>query len=532
MNLMVKITLKKILSNLKLFSVLFFLFFLSSALFGSQTKKLIFTLGADASCLNPILYTDSASGAPVGLIFNGLMKVNEKLELVPDLAESYQVSPGGKIWTFYLRKNVFWQDGQPLTAGDVKFTFDKILDPEVNTVRRGDFIIDGEPIKFETQGNYIFKAILPRPFAPFLATMTMGVLPKHILEKEDLNHSDFNRAPLGTGPYKFVSWRSADHIKLTANKNYFSGPPKIDEIFFRIIPNATARVVALELLEVDEDSLSPLDYQRLQNNQNLKIYEYPVLAYTFLGLNLKNPLFSQIQVRQALSYAIDRQALVNSVLLGHGQVCYTPAVPASWAYTDKINKYDYHPSKALKILSALGWQKNSAGYLEKNGKIFEFTALVNQGNREREKAAVIIQEQLKRIGLKVNIQIIEWAALVKTLNGPAPKKFEAVFLGWSLGIDPDDYTIWHSSQYPAGFNFINYKNQEVDRLLESGRKTLGQKSRKKIYEKIYQILSREQPYIFLWTANALEAVNRKVKNLASPGPAGLFLNIERIELAE
>jgi peptide/nickel transport system substrate-binding protein len=273
-------------------------------------------------------------------------------------------------------------------------------------------------------------------------------------------------------------------------------------------------------------------FERIKKNQRLRIFEYPVLAYTFLGLNLKKPLFSDLGVRQALAYAINRVELVNSILLGHGLPCYAPTVPVSWAYTDEILKFEYQPEKAAEILKNLGWQKGSDGILIKNGEKFEFTVFTNQGNAEREKAAVIIQQQLKKIGVKMNIQVMEWGALIKRINGPEPKDFEAVFMGWSLGIDPDDYTIWHSSQYPNGFNFIGYSNQQVDRLLEAGRRTLNQTQRKVIYRRLYQIISEEQPYIFLWTARALEAVNKKIKNLAPPGPAGLFINMEQIDLEE
>ena len=208
--------------------------------------KLIFSLLGEVSVLNPILSTDTSSSAVGGTIFTGMTKINEKFEVIPDLAKSWKVSKDGKIWTFYLRRDVKWHDGHPFTAEDVVFTFNSILNPKVNSVRRSDYIIDGKPIKFKALNRYTVRANLPKPFAPFLVRSGMSVIPKHILKGKDINTAKFNRDPVGTGPFKFKEWVTGDHVTVVRNPDYYLGKPKLAEIIYKVIPDANAQLVALE----------------------------------------------------------------------------------------------------------------------------------------------------------------------------------------------------------------------------------------------------------------------------------------------
>lgn len=491
-----------------------------SSLFAAEVDPegvLRFGLGGEVSVLNPILSTDTASSAVEGAIFTGLVKVNGKLEMVPDLAERWTVSRDGKVWTFYLRKNVKWHDGFPFTAEDVKFTFDSILDPKVNSVRRSDYIIDGKPIRFKVINKYTVQAILPEPFAPFLAHAGMNVIPKHLLEGKDINTAEFNRKPVGTGPFIFKEWKSGDHVTVVRNPDYYFGRPLLYAINYKVIPDSNSQLVALEAGEIDDSGIPPKDYNRMKTVKGIKVYEFDALTYTYLGFNLANPKFSDKKVRQALAYATDKDQLVSLIFRGLASPAYAPSAPISWAYSDDVPKFSYDPQKARKLLKEAGAQD------------LEFTILVNQGNKEREKAAVILQQQYKKVGVKVHVRVLEWSALLKIINAPKdPKDFEAVIIGWSLGLDPDGYSIWHSSQYPKGFNFIKYINPEVDKLLEAGRTTIERSARKRVYAKLWKLIAEDQPYIFLWYPKAVEGVSERVGGLSKPGPAGLFLNIEKI----
>lgn len=479
--------------------------------------KIVFTLGGEVSILNPILSTDTASSAVEGTVFTGMTKINEKLEVIPDLAESWKVSKDGKLWTFYLRKDVKWHDGSPFTAEDVVFTFDSILNPKVNSVRRSDYMIDGAPIKFKALDKYTVQAALPKPFAPFLVRSGMSIIPKHILKGKDINTAEFNRKPVGTGPFMFKEWVTGDHVTVVRNPDYYLGKPMLAEIIFKVIPDENARLVALEAGEVDETGIPPKDYKRMKAMDGINVFEYDALLYTYLGFNMANPKFADKRVRQALAYATNKKQLVNLIFKGLASPAYAPSAPVSWAYSDDVEKYEYNPGKAKKLLKDAGADD------------LEFTILVNQGNKEREKAAVVLQQQYKKIGVKVNVRIMEWSALLKIINAPKdPKEFESVIIGWSLGLDPDAYTIWHSSQYPKGFNFIKYINPEADKLLQLGRTTMDKNERKKIYAMLWKIIAADQPYIFLWYPKSIQGVRERVGGLSKPGPAGIFLNLEKV----
>ena len=476
-----------------------------------------FSLAGEVSVLNPILSTDSVSSAVEGAIFSGLVTVNEKLEMVPDLAERWDVSPDGKIWTFHLRRNVKWHDGVPFTADDVKFTFDSILNPKVNSVRRSDFIIEGKPIEFKAVDKNTVQAILPQPFAPFLINAGIGIIPKHLLAGKDINKADFNRQPVGTGPFVFKEWRSGDHVTVVRNPDYYLGKPLLARIIYKEIPDENSRLVALEAGEIDETDIPPKDYARMKTAKGINVYEYDALLYTYLGFNLASPKFANPKVRQALAYATDKKQLVDLIFKGLASPAYAPSAPVSWAYSNKMPKYDFNPEKAKQLLKEAG-QEN-----------LEFTILVNQGNKEREKAAVILQQQYKKVGVKVNIRVLEWSALLKIVNAPKdPKDFDAVIMGWSLGLDPDAYSIWHSSQYPKGFNFVKYNNAEVDKLLAEGRTTIAKSQRRKIYRQLWNLIAADQPYIFLWYPKTVSGIRDRVGGLSQPGPAGLFLHLEKV----
>lgn len=482
-----------------------------------QTDRLNFSLGGEITVLNPILSTDSVSAAVESAIFSGLITFNENLEPVPDLAKSWAVSSDGKVWTFKLRQDVKWHDGVPFTAADVIFTFNAILNPKVNSVRRSDYIIDGQPIVFSAPDKYTVMAKLPKSFAPFLIHAAMGIIPKHLLTGKDINTANFNQQPVGTGPFKFKEWQTGDHVLLVRNQDYYLGQPILKEILYKIIPDENSALVVLEAGEIDTTGIPAKDYSRMKSAKGIKVYQSEALLYTYLGFNLANPKFKDKRVRQALAYATDKKQLVGLILRGLGAPAYAPSAPISWAYSQAVPQFAYNPEKAKSLLKEAGV------------KSLEFTILVNQGNKEREKAAVILQQQYAKVGVKVNVRVLEWSAILKIVNANKdPKDFEAIIMGWSLGLDPDCYSIWHSSQYPRGFNFIRYQNGAVDRLIEEGRTTTNQEKRKEVYAKLWQLIAADQPYIFLWYPKEIVGVRDNIGGLAKPGPAGLFLHLEKV----
>ncbi|NOY64719.1 MAG: peptide-binding protein [Nitrospirae bacterium] len=482
----------------------------------------------EPSILVPMLAGDSASHDVAGLIFNGLVKYDTDLTLIGDLAESWDISQDGRVITFHLRKGVRWTDGVEFTADDVMFGYKTIISDKTPTPYKGDFL---EVEKAEVLDKYTFRVTYKRPFAPALSSWgNLPILPKHLLEGKDITKTDFGRKPVGMGPFILEKWEPGQSLTLKANKDYFEGRPYLDYYVYRIIPDQSTMFMELRAGGVDMMGLTPIQYTRQTNTEyfrkNFRKYRYPVFAYTYLGFNLKHPFFKDKRVRKAISYAIDKKEIIDVVLFGLGSVATGPYVPNTWPYNPDVQRYDYNPELARKLLKEAGWvDKDGDGVLEKNGVPFEFTILTNMGNSLREKTATIIQWRLKQVGIKVNVRLVEWSAFINEFIDK--RRFEAVILGWSIGLDPDQYDIWHSSKtHEKEFNFISYSNPEVDKLLEMGRRVFDQQKRKKIYYRFQEILAEDAPYVFLYVPDALPIVHARFRGI-KPSPIGITYNIHK-----
>ena len=489
--------------------------------------KLVTGSIGDASNLIPILATDSASHEIAGLVYNGLLKYDKNLNLVGDLAKSFEISKDNLKIIFHLRKNVKWQDGYPFTADDVVFTYNLIMDPKTPTAYRSDYDYVKSVKKID---NYTVEVTYKRPFAPALSSWTVSILPKHLLAGKNILNSPLRTHPIGTGPFRFKKWEIGQKIELSANDTYFDGRPYLDGYIYRVIPDSATMFLELKAGKVDLMGLTPIQYKRQTDTkffkENYRKFCYPTFVYTYLGFNLKNPLFKDKRVRQAIAYAINKDEIINVVLLGLGVKATGPYRPDMWYYNPNVKKYPYNPEKAKQLLAKAGWRDTDGdGILDKNGKKFQFTIMTNQGNSNRAKTAQIIQKRLGEIGISVKIRIIEWASFINEFIDK--KRFEVVILGWSTGIDPDQYDIWHSSKTgPKELNFISFKNKEVDKLLELGRSTFDREKRKKYYFKFQEILADEQPYVFLYIPYSLVIVHKRFKNVKL-APAGISYNLEK-----
>ncbi|HOM69583.1 MAG TPA: peptide-binding protein [Smithellaceae bacterium] len=478
----------------------------------------------DASNLIPILASDSASHSIAGLIYNGLVKYDKDMNIVGDLAESWDISDDGLVITFHLRKGVKWHDGKPFTAKDVLYTYQVTVDPKTPTAYAGDFL---KVKKAEVLDDYTFRVTYDKPFAPSLISWSSAVLPRHLLEGQDITKSSLARHPVGTGPYLFKEWLAGQKIVLVSNADYFEGRPYVDGHVTRIIPDMATMFLELRARNIDMMGLTPLQYTRQTENnlfrQSFDKYRYLAFAYTYLGYNLKHPFFADKRVRQAISYAINKEEIISGVLLGLGKPATGPYKPGTWAYNENVKTYSYNPQKARELLRAAGWTKtNNDGFLEKDGRPFTFELITNQGNETRQKCAEIIQRQLKEVGIDVKIRILEWAAFINDFINK--RRFEAVILGWTIPLDPDAYDVWHSSKTaPEELNFISYKNPEVDALLEKARSTFEQKLRKKYYDRFQEILVEDQPYTFLYVPDELVIISKRFRGI-EPAPIGLSHN--------
>lgn len=473
----------------------------------------------DAIFLNPVLASDSASSAVNSYIYNGLLKYDKDLNLICDLAENYHVSQDGLKIKFNLKKNILWHDGEKFTVKDVKFTFDKLTDPNTRTPFSSDYLMVK---KFEIVDDYSFVVTYDQPFAPILESWAMGIIPEHVFRNEDINTSEYNRNPVGTGPYIFKKWITDQKIVLEANPNYYEGVPKIKVLLFRVIPDQSVQFLELRTETIDEISLTPDQWNAYESFfKNYTKFRYPAFSFTFLGFNLEKQPYNNIKFRQAINYAIDKKDIITGVLSGMAKSAQGIFPPQSWAYKE-VEPYEYNPQKAIDLLLSIGFSKSQDGKLLYNGKDFEINIITNQGNKSRELTAQIIQEQLKKIGLAVNIRILEWSTF---LNQYVNKKnFDALILGWNTAVDPDQFSLWHSSQSEQGqYNFMSYKNNEVDELLIKARTTFNKDERIKCYHKIQDIMRDDPPCIFLYYPENLVCVHKRFKNVEL-APAGIGWN--------
>ncbi|MBT0654363.1 peptide-binding protein [Geomobilimonas luticola] len=481
----------------------------------------------EPSTLLPLLASDSASRDVAGQIYNGLVRYDKNLKLEGDLAEKWEISRDGLTITFHLRKGVTWHDGQPFTSRDVLYTYRVTIDPKTPTAYAENF---KQVKRAEAPDPYTFRVTYAKPFAPALESWGVEILPAHLLEGKDVTRSELARQPVGTGPYRFKEWIAGQKLVLESNHDYYEGRPYIDRYVYRIIPDTATMYMELKAGGLDMMGLTPVQYQRQTTTKEFlsrfNKYRYPASAYTYLGYNLRHPLFSDRRVRQAITSAISKDEIIQGVQFGMGQVAHGPYKPGTWAYNPNVRDFTYNPDRARALLAEAGWRdKNDDGILVKDGKPFSFTILTNQGNDQRLKTALIIQQRLKAVGIEVKIRTIEWASFLKNFIDKGD--FQAIILGWTIGQDPDLFDVWHSSKTgPRELNFVGYKNAEVDRLIEQGRGTFDQEERRRCYYRIQEILAEDQPYTFLYVPDALPVVSARFRGI-EPAPAGIMHNFIR-----
>jgi ABC-type transport system substrate-binding protein len=424
---------------------------------------------------------------------------------------------------FTLREGVLFHDGHEFDASDVKFTYDSIMNPRNASPRTSDY----EPVKaLEVVGPYRVRIVYKRLFSPAINSWTMGILPEHLLnarrlreeavaagrrgdEPFTLRDTAFNRRPVGTGPFVFGEWKSDEMIRLTRNDAYWGAPPEYEEYVIRIIPDTLTREMEFYACAVDQYGAEPHQVARLKSDPKYHSISSVGTSYSYIGYNLRNPLFQSARVRTALGMAIDVEQIIRYVLYGEGERVSGPYAKITDWYDPEVPLVPYDPAAALKLLEEEGWRKNAEGYLEKEGRVFEFNLITNSGNPTRKNILTIVQNSWRKIGIKCNTRMFEWAVFLKDFVNTM--KFDAVVLGWSMGFDPDLYQIWHSSQAgPNQLNFVGYDNPQADRLIVRIRQEYDRKKQVKLAHELHRIIARDQPYTFLFVSRATRLLDRKI----------------------
>ncbi len=488
---------------------------------------LVDAMSGEPSGLIAMIAGESSASTIASNIFNSLLKYDKNLELTGELAQSWDVSPDQKTITFHLKPNLKWADGKPLTSDDVLFTWQLVTDEKTRTPYGADYKLVK---KAEAPNPNTFKVTYAQPYAPALDSWSgLHILPKHLLEGQDINNTPFARNPVGSHYYELDQWKKGESISLKRNVNATQGQARIDRLVSRIIPDRAAQFLELMADNIDSMSLNSIQYARIfpsRPDLTAKIAQYKELgnSYTYLGFNLKRKPFDDVRVRQAINYAIDKQEIIDGVLLGLGLPVASPYKPGTRWSNPSLQPYPYDPGKAIALLKAAGFEDHDHdGILDRDGQPLSFEILTNQ-NKEREMSAVLVQRRLKEIGIDVKIRVVEWATFISRFIKTGD--FNVVLLGWGLGLEPDQFNIWHSSQQaPGQFNFIGYNNPTVDKLLEDGRTELDPDKRMKIYHAFAKILLEDSPVVYLFAGYGLPAIHKRVKGIDDPAPpAGIGHN--------
>ncbi|MGK7377003.1 ABC transporter substrate-binding protein [Planococcus sp. 1R117A] len=470
----------------------------------SGMKQLVYGMASEIEKVNPVLDKSQEIDA---LLFRGLTKPDAENQVTPDLAESWEISDDQLTYVFTLRQDATWQDGETVTAKDVKFTFDQIQNPETNTPIAGEF---NEIASVEVTGDYEITMTLHRPFPPLLDKLKIGIVPEHLLRGEDLHTTAFNQNPVGNGPFKLKKWDSDHTITLERNDNYYGPAPKLDEVVFKAVPDANTRILQLKTGEIDLALIEPNQLASTKESDPYSVHEIPTADYRAVLYNFDLPLFQDKRVRQAMNHAINRDELVKGILAGKGEPAYGP-LQKSWAGTADEEGYTYNPEKAEQLLAEAGWVKGSDGVLVKDGQRFEFELVSPIQDTVRVALANVVSEQLKPFGIVAKPKPVDQNAI--DYDGE-----DALIIGWGSEFDPDDHTyrLFHSSEIGDGqYNFGSYQNDKVDELLMKARTTADVDERKAYYHQFQEELTNDPPYNFLVYLQALYGVNENVTGIST-----------------
>ena len=466
----------------------------------------------------------------------GAFEITADPALTPEIEKWLSANGGGTIKelekvtflaepqvTFKLRSDVKWHDGAPLTSRDVSFTYEAIMDDATASPRKPDFDLIQS---IQTPDPQTAIVTYRKPYSPALESWMMSILPSHLLEGKPQSWwaENFNRRPVGTGPFLFDQWKTNELIHLKRNPHYFNAPgPWVDGIVYRFMPDQLTLRLAFETRQVDVWSAAPWTVSTFKENPLFEVFTEASSSYNYIGWNLKRPLFQDPRVRQALAHAVDVPSMVRFILYGRGLQSTGIFTPKMWFFNPSIAPFTFDPDKAKSLLAEAGWKPGTDGILEKNGQRFSFTLITNNGNEARRDIATLTQDGLKRIGIEMKVELYEWTVFLK--NHVNKGDFDAIVLGWSLGNSFDQYQIWHSSQTnPEQLNVVGYKNLEVDSLLESIRQEYR---REKIIEsagRMQSLIYQDQPYLFLFVPEGSSVMWKNAYRIRRPDGHGGWID--------
>ncbi|MGB5079914.1 MAG: ABC transporter substrate-binding protein [Burkholderiales bacterium] len=469
--------------------------------------------------LDPITSNETISLRITELVFNSLVGIDEKQEIVPELAERWEVSKDGRVFTFTLRRDVKWhpregEAARPFTADDVVFTYNIMMHPRTITPLkvRYEFIE-----KVEKTGDYTVVCTLKRPVLNALAKFSFKIIPKHgPMNLQYLTREDpFARNPIGTGPYMLKTVTGDGEVVLLANPDYFKGRAHVDKFIAKPFADQNIMAQALMFNAVDMIVLvNPRNLPEIQGDKRFVLQPYNALSYSFFGYNVRNPFLADRRVREAIAVAINRQEMLNSFFNNQGTVISGPFAPGSWAYNLDVKPLLYSPERARELLGEAGFTRGADGIMEKGGRKLTLSLKVpiEKESEAVKRVVLAFQNYLKNAGIAVTVEFKEWQAWKEDVF--LEHDFDVMFASWVFDDSADISSLFHSAEIGAWKNnFGGYSNPEVDGLIVESKLTLDHEKRRTINRKLHAILAEEQPYAFLWTLTNYSAYHKKVRRV-------------------
>ena len=472
----------------------------------------------ELSSMNALVSTGSAAAQiQRHVLFTTLVRYDSLLRPRPYVARSWELSDDSTEVLFRLREDVRWHDGEPTTAEDVAFTFRRAKDPQVPFANRSYFarwdsveVLDPYTVRFHVRPTY----------ALFLGWANTPIMPEHVLgavpDTALRTHRFGTRSPVGNGPFRFVEHRAGERWVFEANPDFpeaLGGRPYLDRLVYRVVPDPAARMAELRSGGVDlVPRISPSRVQEVRSSAELELVSYPSSEYVFVTWNQRRDLFREPRVRRALTMAIDRPTLVESVRGGFGRVADAPMGPWHWAFDSTWAPLPHAPDSARALLEAAGWRdRDGDGIRERNGDAFSFD-LITAGPSQRRDAALLIQSDLRDVGIEVSPSVLEFSALISAVTG-AERGYQAALLSWSRDLVVDDRDLWSCDRPDAPFAFAGYCSPGVEAVVDSLALARGRDQRRRLLSRYREILVRDQPYTFLYHVNRLDAHRQALRGL-------------------
>lgn len=475
---------------------------------------------ASPTNLDPRVGTDSYSERIAGLIFDSLVRKDEHFNLGPWVAEKWE-TPDPQTYIFHLRKGIRFHDGRPLTSRDVKWTLDSLLNGTVVSIRAAAY---RHVSKVEAPDDATIVIHLSEPDSTLLWNLSdgaFGIVPYG-------SGKELTTNPVGSGPFRFVSFDPDNRVVLERNDQYWAAPARVQRVRLNIVPDATTRALELRKGSADlaaSNSLSADMVNTLRRDRHLRVQQEPGTGLAYMAFNLRDPILKNLAARQAIAYAINRKAILNSLFGGYGRLADSVLPPQHWAYDGQVERYPYSPEKANALLDAAGFQRG------KDGVRFHLTMKTSTDETSR-LMATVLQQQLQQVGIAMDIRSFEFGTFYADVSKGS---FQLYSLRWVGGSnqDPDifHYAFASESFPPRGANRSHYYNPRVDKLIEQGRKTLDQAERKRIYAEVQEILAHDLPYIDLWYLDNVTVHTSRVRDLQVT-PSGNYDYLVSAELAK